>query len=88
LRNFKGDPRQNEEWKRLVQIIGDERRAALEELKGKCVYLLRKEHRNAAGKKSLIAFAQGIQPSESKGLMNTLTTALLDEVCSAPHASL
>jgi hypothetical protein len=69
-----------------ARIIGDEH-AKLEELKRICVYLLRKEHRNAAGKKSLIDFAQRIQPSESKGLMDTLTTALLDEVCSAPYAS-
>jgi hypothetical protein len=86
LRDVKGDLRQYKEWKRLVQIICDEHRAKLEELKRRCVHLLRKGHRNAAAKKSLMDFAQGLHPSESKGLMDALTTALLEEVCGAPYA--
>jgi hypothetical protein len=59
----------------------------LDRLKRSCVFLLHKEHRNAEGKALLVSFAQTLPFSQSKGFMDTLTTALLLEVCTVTHAS-
>jgi hypothetical protein len=53
----------------------------LDQLKRSCAFLLGK------GKALLVSFAQTLLPSQSKIFMNTLTTALLQEVCTVKHAS-
>jgi hypothetical protein len=59
----------------------------LDRLKRSCVFLLHKEHRNADGKALLVSFEQTLLPPQSKVFMDTLTTALLQEVCAVTHAS-